>query len=96
MQWRSGRIGSVWCEDVTTGTVHRVLLWSMRWARHVACIGDRRESYRLLLGKPERKRPLVRPVYILDDNIKMDLNKTEHKGVEWINVVQDGAEWRLL
>ena len=80
---------------VTTGTVHKIL-WSMRWARHMACIGDRRESYRVLVGKPERKRPLERPGYILDDNIKMDLKKTEYKGVEWINVVKDGAEWRLL
>ena len=81
---------------VSTGTAHKILLWSVRWARHVACIGDRRESYRVLMGKPEGERPLGRPGYKLDDNIKMDLKKTEYEGVEWITVVQDGAEWRLL
>jgi len=62
----------------------------------MACIGDRRESYRVLVGKPEGKRPLGRPGYILDGNIKMDLKKIEYKGVEWTDVVQDGAERRLL
>jgi hypothetical protein len=81
---------------VSTGTAHKILLWSVRWARHVACIGDRRESYRVLMGKPEGERALGRPGYKLDDNIKMDLKKTEYEGVEWITVVQDGAEWRLL
>jgi hypothetical protein len=54
---------------VTIGTVHKILLWSMRWAWHRACIGDSRDAYRVLVGKPEGKRPLGRPEYILDNNI---------------------------
>ena len=45
----------------------------MRWAGHVACMGERRGVYRVLVGKPEGKRPLGRPRHIWEDNIKMDL-----------------------
>ena len=45
----------------------------MRWTGHVARIGVRREVYRVLVGKPERKSPLWRPRRRWDDNIKMDL-----------------------
>jgi hypothetical protein len=48
----------------------------MRWARPVACTGDRRDAYRVLMGKPEGKKPFGRPGYIMNDNIKMDLKKT--------------------
>ena len=47
----------------------------MRWAGHVARMGERRGVYRVLLGKPERKRPLGRPRHRWDDNIKMDLQE---------------------
>jgi len=46
----------------------------MRWAGHVACVGvKRRGAYRVLVGKPEGKRPLGRPRHMWEDNIKMDL-----------------------
>ena len=45
----------------------------MGWAGHVARMGDRRGVYRVLVGKPEEKRPLGRPRSRLEDNIKMDL-----------------------
>jgi hypothetical protein len=45
----------------------------MRWAEHVACMGERKGVYRVLLGKPERKRPHGRPKRRWKDNIKMDL-----------------------
>jgi hypothetical protein len=47
----------------------------MRWVGHVACSGKRRGLYRVLVGKPEGKRPLGRPRRIWEDNIKMDLNE---------------------
>ena len=47
----------------------------MRWAGHVACMGERRDVYRVLVGKPEGKRPLGRPRRRWGDNIKMDLQK---------------------
>jgi hypothetical protein len=49
----------------------------LRWAGHVASMGDRRVAYRVLLGKPEVRRPLGRLRLRWEDNIKMDLRKME-------------------
>ena len=46
-----------------------------RWAGHVACTGERRGAYSILVGKPEGKRPLGRPRYVWEDYIKMDLQE---------------------
>jgi hypothetical protein len=45
----------------------------MKWAGRVACMGERRGAYRVLVGKHERKRPLGRLRHNLEDNIKMNL-----------------------
>jgi hypothetical protein len=47
----------------------------LRWAGHVAHMGERRGAYRALVGKPEKRRPLGRPKHKWEDNIKMDLRK---------------------
>jgi hypothetical protein len=47
-----------------------------RWVLHVACIGERKGAYTVLVGRPEGKSPLERPRRIWEDNIKMDLQKT--------------------
>ena len=47
----------------------------MRWARHVSCMGESRGVYRVLVGKPEGKKPLGRPRLRWEDNIKMDLQE---------------------
>jgi hypothetical protein len=62
----------------------------MRWVGHVACMGEDRGVYRVLVGKPEGKRPLGRPRYRLEDNIKMDLQEDGgggHGG--WMELAQD-------
>jgi hypothetical protein len=61
----------------------------MRWAGHVARIGERRGVYRVLMGKPEGKRPLGRPWRRWEDNIKMDLQELGCVGMEWIDLAQD-------
>jgi hypothetical protein len=53
-------------------TIMRVIKSRMRWAGHVARLGERRGMYRVLVGKPEGKRPLGRPMRRWEDNIKMD------------------------
>jgi hypothetical protein len=68
----------------------------MRWAEHVARMGEKRNAYRLLEGKPEEKRPLGRPRRRWVDNIKMDLGVTGWCGVGWIGLVQDRNRWRAL
>ena len=47
----------------------------MRWEGHMACMGDKKGAYRVLMGKPERKRPLGRPWHGWEDNIKMDFQE---------------------
>jgi hypothetical protein len=54
------------------------------WAGHVVRIGEGRGVYRVLMGKPEGKRPLGRPKCRWEDNIKMDLQKIGCGGMDWI------------
>jgi hypothetical protein len=61
----------------------------MRWAGHVARIGATRTAYRLLVVKPEGKRPLGRPRRRWVDNIKMDLSEIGWDGMDWIDLAQD-------
>jgi len=61
----------------------------MRWAGHVARMGERRGVYRVLLGKPEGKSPLGRPRRRWEDSIKMDLQEVGCGGMDWIELAQD-------
>jgi len=60
----------------------------MRWAGHVASMGDSRDACRILVGKHGGRRPLDRRRHILEDNIKMISNKWDG-GMEWIDLAQD-------
>ena len=60
----------------------------MRWAGHVARMGERRGVYRVLVGKPEGKRPLGRPKRRCEDNINMDLQEVECGIMDWIELAQ--------
>jgi hypothetical protein len=68
----------------------------LRWAGHVARMGERRGAYRALVGKPERRRPLGRRRRRWEDNIKMDLREVGWGGMDWINLAQDRDRWRAL
>jgi len=57
----------------------------MRWAGHVACMGDRRGAYRVLVGKPEGKRPLR----CKWEDITMDLQEVGWVGMDWLDLAQD-------
>jgi hypothetical protein len=63
-----------------------------RWARHVARMGEGRSVYRIVVGRPEGKRPLGRPRRRWEDNIKMDLREIWIDGANWIQLAQDGAQ----
>jgi hypothetical protein len=68
----------------------------MRWAEHVACMGEGRGVYRVLVGKPEEKRPLGRPRRRWEDDIKMDLQEVGYGGIDWIELAQDRDRWWAL
>jgi hypothetical protein len=68
----------------------------MRWAGHVICMGEKRNAYRILVGKPEGKRPLGRPRRRWENNIKMDLREIGSAGIDWIDLAQDRDRWRAL
>jgi hypothetical protein len=68
----------------------------MRWAGHVARMGEKRNVYRLLVRKPEGKRPLERPRRRWIDNVKMDLLEIGVNVVDWIGLAQDRYRWRVL
>ena len=55
-----------------------------------------RGVHRVLMGKPEGKRPFGRPRFRWEDNIKMDPQKVECKGMDWIDMAQDRDRWRAV
>jgi hypothetical protein len=68
----------------------------MRWAGHVARMGEKRNAYGILVGKPEGRRALGRPRSRWVDNIKIDLREIGWNGVDWIDLAEDGDQWRAL
>jgi hypothetical protein len=68
----------------------------MRWAGHVARMGEKRNAYRNLVEKKEGKRPLGRPRSRWEDNSKMYLREIGWGGMDWIEPAQDRDQWRAL
>jgi hypothetical protein len=68
----------------------------MRWAEHVARMGEEKNVYRVLMGKPEGKRPLVKPRHRWEDGIRMDLREIGWGSVDWIQLAQDRDQWWAL
>ena len=68
----------------------------MRWAGHVARMGEDRGVHRVLVGKPEAKRTLGRPRRRWEDNIKMDLQEVGRGRGDWMELAQDRDRWRAL
>jgi hypothetical protein len=68
----------------------------MRWAGHVAHMGEEREVYKVLVGKPKGKRPLGRPRRRWEDGVRMDLREVGLGGVDQIRLAQDGDRWRAV
>jgi hypothetical protein len=68
----------------------------MRWAGHETRMGEGRGVYRVLVGKPEGKKPLGRPKRRWEDNIKLDLREVGIDGANWIQLTQDSVQWRAF
>jgi hypothetical protein len=96
-EWRklhSGELHNLYCSP---GIIRMIKSRMMRWAGHVARSEEGRNVYRVLLGKPERKRPFERPRRRWEDGIKMDLREIGWGGgVEWLQLAQDRDRWRAV
>jgi hypothetical protein len=68
----------------------------MRWAERVARVEERRDVYRVLVGKPEGTTSMGRPRFRWEDNIKVDLQEVGCGGMDWIEPAEDRDRWREL
>jgi hypothetical protein len=73
----------------SSGIVRVIKARRMRWAGHVARVGEVRGAYNILVGRPEGRRPLGRPRRRWEDNIEMDLREIGFGDVDWINLARD-------
>ena len=73
-----------------------VIIRLMIWAGHVECMGEERGMYRILMGKPEGRRPLGRLRRRWVDNIRRDLQEVGCGYMDWIGLTQDRDSWRTL
>jgi hypothetical protein len=76
--------------------IRQIKLRRMKWAGHVARMGEGREVYRVLVGKSEGKIPLGRPRRRLEDGIRMDLREIGWGNTEWIQLAQGRDRWRAF
>jgi hypothetical protein len=67
----------------------------MKWAEHVARMEEGRGVYRVFVGRSEGKRPVGRPRYRWEDNIRMNLREIDIDGANWIRLTQDRVRWLL-
>ena len=94
-EWR--KLHNEELSDLCLPNIVRVVKSSiMRWAGHVARMGEGRGVHRVLVGKPEGKRPLGRPRRRWEDNIKMGLQEVGGDCEDWMELAQDRDRWRAL
>jgi hypothetical protein len=94
-EWRKMHSGELHNLYSSPDTIRQIKSRRMRWAGHVACMGEGRNVYRVLVGKPEGKRPLEKPRHRCENGIKMDLwgDWLGGGGVKWIHLAQDRDRW---
>ncbi|KAJ4444520.1 hypothetical protein ANN_06314 [Periplaneta americana] len=93
-EWRKLRNTELHALYSSPDIIRNIKSRRLRCAGHVARMGESRNAYRLLIGRPEGKRPLGRPRRRWEDNIKMDLREVGYDDREWINLDQDRDRWR--
>ena len=95
-EWRKLHNGELSDLYSLANIVRMVKSRRMRWDGHVALLGEGRVVHRVLVGKPEGKRPLGRPRRRWEDNIKMDLQEVGMCCEDWMELAQDRDRWRAL
>jgi hypothetical protein len=95
-EWRKLHIEELHILYSSPNIIRQIKSRRMRWVGHMVCMGEERNLYRVLMGKPEGKRPLGRPRRRWEDGIRMDLRETDWGNVDWIQLAQDRDQWRDL
>jgi hypothetical protein len=90
MKWREGGENCM-TRSFVICVIRIIKSRRMSWAGHVARMGEKRNAYSLLVGKPERKRPLGKPRRMLVDNIKMVLLERRWGGADWIGLALEAS-----
>ncbi|KAJ4439912.1 hypothetical protein ANN_08042 [Periplaneta americana] len=93
-EWRKLHNAELHALHSSPDIIRNIKLRRLKWAVHVARMGESRNAYRVLVGRPEGTRPLGRPGRRWEHNIKMDLRKVGYDDREWINLAQDRDRWR--
>jgi hypothetical protein len=96
-EWRKLHGGDLHNLYSSPDIIRQIESRGMRWAGNVACMGEGRNVYRVLVGKPEGRRPLRRPRHRWAHGNKIILGRLAGGGgVEWIHLAQDGDHWQAL
>jgi hypothetical protein len=95
-EWRKLHSGELHNLHSSPNIIRLIKSRRIRWVGHVACMGEGRNVYRVLVGKPEGKSTLARPRHGWEDGIKMDLKEIGWEGVEWIHLAWDRDSWQAL
>ncbi|KAJ4436977.1 hypothetical protein ANN_17109 [Periplaneta americana] len=93
-EWRKLHNAELHALYSSSNIIRNIKSRRLRWAGHVARMGESRNAYKVLVGRPEGKRPLGRPRRRWEDNIKMDLREVGYDDRDWINLAQDRDRWR--
>ncbi|KAJ4428454.1 hypothetical protein ANN_24491 [Periplaneta americana] len=93
-EWRKLHNAELHALYSSPGIIRNIKSRRLRWTGHVARMGESRNTYILLVERPEGERPLRRPRRRWEDNIKMNLREMEYDDRDWINLAQDRDQWR--
>jgi hypothetical protein len=92
-KWHSGEFHNFYSFQ---NIIRQIKSRRMRWAGYVACLGEDRKVYKLLVGKLKLKRALGRLRHRWEGGIKMDLGEIGWEGVEWIHMAWESNQWWAL
>jgi hypothetical protein len=95
-EWRRLHNKELYALETSPNIIRVIKSKRLRWAGHVARMGERRGAYRVLVEKPEGTRPLGRSRRRGEDNIKMDLREVGWGGIYWIDLAQVRNRWRSV
>jgi hypothetical protein len=95
-EWRNLHSEELHILYSSPGIIWQIRSRRMRWAGHVARMGEEKNVYRVLMGKAEGMRPLGRPRHRWEYGIRMDLRETGWGSVDWIQLAQDRDRWRAV